>query len=65
MTLRVDNDRICKKCYVVSDGNDIQHSLEWICTRPEVTEEQFLAVKAAKDERLARFRATYEGKTHL
>ncbi len=59
MTLRVGKDDICKKCYVRGDGYEIQHSPEWICTRPEVTEAQFLKVRAERDERLARFRQTY------
>lgn len=58
MALRVDPEKCCKKCFVRTDGTEIVHSSDWVCTRAEVTEKQFLKVKKQRDERLARFRET-------
>ena len=56
MTLRLNDEKICKKCFVLNDSYRIQHSPDWVCTRPEVTEEQYQETKVRNDERLAQFR---------
>lgn len=53
-------DGVCKKCFVASQGeNAVHHHGTWKCVKPEVDDDEFALLWAAREKRLQEFREKF------